>query len=102
MSRIPAKAKESAILTDVQKMRRAAYVNCAELAKKNKVPVYDLIMMLKEISEDVYTAGVDKTLARAKLADMDNIADAFDLSWLSPLAIKINNYKPRSRRATRI
>ena len=96
MSRTPAKAAKDPILEDIQTMRREFYKLNATLADNCGITPGALMMLLKEVSEDVYTAGIDKTFTTARLKDKDNVADAFDFSWLAVLAIRLNNYKGKS------
>lgn len=83
-------AKE--VIDDLQTMRAEFFALCATLAKD--IPGDEVIRMLKEISEDVYTAGIDQIFAEALLKNRDNVADAFDFTWLTALAIKLNNWTP--------
>ena len=80
------------VINDIQIMRKGFYDLCAKLAMDNGVPVDELMSLLKEVSEDMYTAGLDRVFATAPLSNHDNVADAFDFTWLAMLAVRLNNY----------
>ena len=54
---------------------------------------------LREISDDIYHAGIDSAYTTTKVRDPQNLADAWDLTWLTALNVKLLHVqKPRSRR----
>jgi hypothetical protein len=48
----------------------------------------EVIDVLKSISEEMYSAGIDEALrsAEARIQNWDNIASAWDLTWLTLFA----------------
>lgn len=82
-------------LDDIQVMREHIYDHIAGLAKG--MDGADVVRLLQTISEDVYEAGIDQVFADAKVKNRDNVADAFDFTWLTQLAIKISEFKARQR-----
>jgi|ERR1700728_1687547 hypothetical protein len=54
---------------------------------------------LQVISDDVYHAGIDAAYTTTKVRDARNVADAWDLTWLTALNIKLLHLqKSASRR----
>jgi hypothetical protein len=49
----------------------------------------DVIKALKVISDDVYHAGIDEAYTRASVKDPRNLADAWDLTWVSALSVDL-------------
>lgn len=52
-----------------------------------------ILSALQEISEDVHRAGMDQAWEDADIHDLENVADAWDLIWLSALAIRLHKIK---------
>jgi hypothetical protein len=44
---------------------------------------------LRKISDDIYHAGIDSAYVMTKVRDPQNLADAWDLTWLSVLNVKL-------------
>lgn len=73
---------------DVGALRAGVY---RELIKKyGNLSGTQVLMALKDASEDIYESGVDRGLHAAKIWNLDNVADAWDLTWLTALAIRLN------------
>jgi hypothetical protein len=49
----------------------------------------DVIKALKVISDDVYHAGIDEAYTRAPVKDPRNVADAWDLTWVTALSVDL-------------
>lgn len=73
---------------DLSTFRAALYTLAAE--KAAKLNGRELMHLLKEVSEDVYTAGIDRALREAPIEDIDNLADAFDYTWLTLLIVRLD------------
>jgi hypothetical protein len=61
-----------------------------------------VVRALREISDDIYYAGVDKAYVCTKVRDPQNLADAWDLTWLTALNVNLlhrRRGKPRRRSA---
>jgi hypothetical protein len=68
---------------------------------KNAKPLTGLqvAQALREISDDIYHAGIDSAYTTTKTRDPQNLADAWDLTWLTALNVKLLHLqKSRSRR----
>jgi hypothetical protein len=57
-----------------------------------------VVMALKAVSDDVYDSGVDEAYVRVKPRRRKNLADAWDLTWMSVLNVQLRRMQPRARR----
>jgi hypothetical protein len=48
-----------------------------------------VVKALRIISDDVYHAGIDAAYATTKVHDARNLTDAWDLTWLTALNIRL-------------
>jgi hypothetical protein len=48
-----------------------------------------VVQALRDVSDDIYHAGVDAAYTRTKVQDPQNLADAWDLTWLTALNVKL-------------
>jgi hypothetical protein len=48
-----------------------------------------VVQALRDVSDDIYHAGVDAAYTRTRVQDPQNLADAWDLTWLTALNIKL-------------
>lgn len=55
----------------------------------------EVIRALKKISEDMYGAHIDEALAAIPVEGLDAVADAWDLTWLSLLAVELREVQER-------
>src|ERR1700730_8592799 len=93
----------------------------SQLRKKSKIPLRDLadfraslwktlaknakgltglqvVQALREVSDDIYYAGIDSAYTRTEVDGPQNLADAWDLTWLTALNVRLlHPQKPRSR-----
>ena len=53
---------------------------------------------LREISDDIYYAGIDKAYVTTKVSDPQNLADAWDLTWLTALNVNLLHLRQGRRR----
>lgn len=84
-------------LTAISVMRTEMFKLNAQLAKRVSGP--ELVMILKDVSEEVYMAGIDGALAKAAGKDLDDIADAYDLTWLTALALRLHIRSLKSQKS---
>jgi hypothetical protein len=69
------------------------------LAVNAKTTGQQIVRALRVISDDVYHAGIDAAYTTTKVRDARNVADAWDLTWLTALNIKLLHVqKSASRR----
>lgn len=81
----------SKVLNDISAYRAAIF---KELAKRAKGLRGDQVVeALNEASKDIYEAGLDRILRDTKISDLDSLADAFDLTWLSAWAIRLDRLR---------
>ena len=56
-----------------------------------------VVRALREVSDDIYHAGIDAAYTTTKVRDPQNLADAWDLTWLTALSVKLLHLqRPRS------
>jgi hypothetical protein len=60
----------------------------------------DVIKALREISDDIYYAGIDEAYVTTKVRDPQNLADAWDLTWLTALNVNLLHLQQGRRRRT--
>jgi hypothetical protein len=48
-----------------------------------------VVKALRDISDDVYDAGIDGAYTTTKVRDPQNLADAWDLTWLTAFNIQL-------------
>ena len=63
-----------------------------------------VVKALRVISDDVYYAGIDRAYTTTKVRDPRNLADAWDLTWLTALNIRLLHLKkpgPRRKKSVR-
>jgi hypothetical protein len=53
----------------------------------------EVVNALRVISDDVYSAGIDAAYTKTKARDPRNLADAWDLTWLTALNIRLPHLK---------
>jgi hypothetical protein len=49
----------------------------------------DVVQALRRISDDIYHAGIDEAYTTAAVRDPRNVADAWDLTWLTALSVDL-------------
>jgi hypothetical protein len=67
----------------------------------------DVVDALKTISDDIYRAGIDNAYVEAPVKDERNVADAWDLTWVTALSVDLRRRqqalrKTRPRKPRRI
>ena len=78
---------------DIGKLRSAMYRVVERNAKGLDGPT--VVRALKKISEDMFEAGIDEACreAESKITDWNNIADAWDLTYLTLFAVELKRLK---------
>jgi hypothetical protein len=66
----------------------------------------DVVRALKVISDDIYHAGIDQAYVEAPVKDERNVADAWDLTWVTALSVDLRRRqqalrKSRTKKAAR-
>lgn len=82
-------------ISDVDTLRSCLYSEMMNRAKGLSGP--QVLKALKEISEEMYASGLDAALHKAEvdIKEWDNIASAWDLTWLTLLATRLHKMKIR-------
>jgi hypothetical protein len=89
--------KSAGHLRDLAEFRGSLWKTLAKNAKH--LTGLQVVQGLREISDDIYHAGIDSAYTTTKVRDPQNLADAWDLTWLTALNVKLLHLqKPRSRR----
>lgn len=80
-------------IQDVDILRSCLYSEMMKRAETLSGP--QVLKALKEISEEMYASGLDEALhkAEADIKQWNNIASAWDLTWLTLLAVRLNRLK---------
>jgi hypothetical protein len=74
-------------LQDLADFRASLWKNLAMNAES--MTGRQVVKALRDISDDVYHAGIDSAYTTTKVQDPQNIADAWDLTWLTALNIEL-------------
>jgi hypothetical protein len=59
----------------------------------------EVVDALKVISDDIYHAGIDEAYVAAPVKDQRNVADAWDLTWVTALSVDLRR-RQQARRET--
>lgn len=64
----------------------------------------DVVIALKQAGEEIWAAGIDDTYSRMSTQDQDDepLGNAFDITWLTVVCIKLKEIKQGKRPKTRI
>ena len=49
----------------------------------------EVIDALRRITEDIYHAGIDEAYVRTRVRDTRNVAEAWDLTWVTALSVDL-------------
>lgn len=82
-------------LEDISILRSALYDVAIENAED--LSGQDVLRILKTVSEDMFEAGIDEALRHTekKIDKWENIADAWDLTWLTLFTLKLHQHDRR-------
>ena len=59
----------------------------------------DVVKALKVVSDDVYHAGIDEAYTRTMVKDGRNLADAWDLTWVTALSVDLRRRQQSAGKA---
>ena len=64
----------------------------------------DVVIALKQAGEEIWAVGIDDTYSRMSQHDQDKepLGNAFDISWLTIVCIKLKEMKQGKKPQTRI
>ncbi len=64
----------------------------------------DVVVALKQAGEEIWAAGIDDTYSRMPLKEQDEepLGNAFDITWLTVVCIKLKEIKQGKKPTTRI
>lgn len=62
----------------------------------------DVVIALKQAGEEIWSVGIDDTYSRMKHQDDELLGNAFDITWLTVVCIKLKEMKRGNRPRTRI
>lgn len=62
----------------------------------------DVVMALKQAGEEIWAVGIDDTYSTMSHQDDERLGNAFDISWLTVVSIKLKEMKQGKRPRTRI
>jgi hypothetical protein len=85
-------------LQDLADFRASLWTTLAENA--DRLTGLQVVEALRKISDDVYHAGIDRAYVNTKVRDPQNLADAWDLTWLTALNIELLHTRQSSMRRT--
>jgi hypothetical protein len=89
--------KSKGPLLDLADFRASLWKTLAKNAKH--LSGSQVVQALREVSDDIYHAGIDNAYTTTKVRDPQNLADAWDLTWLTALNVKLlHMHKSKSRR----
>jgi hypothetical protein len=91
------RSKSKIPLRDLADFRASLWKTLAKNAKH--LTGLQVVQALHEVSDDIYHAGIDSAYTTTKARDPQNLADAWDLTWLTALNVKLMHLqKSKSRR----
>lgn len=53
----------------------------------------DVVVALKQAGEEIWAVGIDDTYSRMKHQDDEPLGNAFDITWLTVVCIKLKDMK---------
>jgi hypothetical protein len=62
----------------------------------------DVVLALKQAGEEIWAVGIDDTYSSMKHQDDEPLGNAFDITWLTVVCIKLREIKAGKRPKTRI
>ena len=62
----------------------------------------DVVVALKQAGEEIWTVGIDDTYSRMSHQDDEPLGNAFDITWLTVVCIKLKEMKQGKKAKTRI
>ena len=62
----------------------------------------DVVIALKQAGEEIWTVGIDDTYSRMSHQDDEPLGNAFDITWLTVVCIKLKEMKQGKKPKIRI
>jgi hypothetical protein len=62
----------------------------------------NVVLALKQAGEEIWAVGIDDTYSRMKHQDDEPLGNAFDITWLTIVCIKLKEIKEGKRPRTRV
>jgi hypothetical protein len=62
----------------------------------------DVVLALKQAGEEIWAVGIDDTYSRMKNQDDEPLGNAFDITWLTVVCIKLKEIKEGKKPRTRL
>jgi hypothetical protein len=62
----------------------------------------DVVLALKQAGEEIWAVGIDDTYSSMKHQDDEPLGNAFDITWLTVVCIKLKEIKVGKRPRTRV
>ena len=61
----------------------------------------DVVLALKQAGEEIWAVGIDDTYSSMKHQDDERLGNAFDITWLTVVCIKLKQIKAGKKPRTR-
>lgn len=62
----------------------------------------DVVVALRQAGEEIWAVGIDDTYSRMKHQDDEPLGNAFDITWLTVVCIKLKEIKERKKPRVRV
>jgi hypothetical protein len=62
----------------------------------------DVVLALKQAGEEIWAVGIDDTYSSMKHQDDEPLGNAFDITWLTVVCIKLKEIKAGKKPRTRV
>ncbi len=62
----------------------------------------DVVVALKQAGEEIWSVGIDHTYSRMENQDDEPLGNAFDITWLTIVCVKLKEFKKGKRPKTRV
>jgi hypothetical protein len=62
----------------------------------------DIVLALKQAGEEIWAVGIDDTYSRMKHQDDEPLGNAFDITWLTVVCIKLKEIKAGKKPRLRV
>lgn len=62
----------------------------------------DIVMALKQAGEEIWAVGIDDTYSRMQHQDDEPLGNAFDITWLTVVCIKLKQIKAGNKPRVRV
>ncbi len=62
----------------------------------------DIVVALKQAGEEIWAVGIDDTYSRMNYQDDEPLGNAFDITWLTVVCIKLKDMKEGRKPRVRV